>query len=610
MLKTQQEIVSSYDQKITDLTSQITETKKRIDRLSFMRIGFFLLEIFFFVLLVNSANDIWRLAVYGALILPVAGFIVIVRKQSALDREVDYLKQLLWVYQNESNLINGLENGYDHGSVFESELHTYTSDLDIFGRSSLFAKINRSYSKKGISLLSANLSAANPVEVILQRQEAVKELVAKMEETFIFRANLHGHDIEKIEKIKFQLKNQLGMQLDFTRSKFLRFYVLLVPYISISLILLGIFVNDAAWKFLTAFFIINTGWNILINSKVTKVFYCFGGGFNLLNDYALAIRWTENQNWKSTYILNLFTSKVQVSKRIKDLSVIIKNFDARLNILIGGILNALLMWDLRCCISLDRWHQNASDDVIDSLNRIGDFEELISIATLTYNQPNWVFPVMSEKFKLEGKAIGHPLIAEKQRISNDFNLEDEPTVDIVTGSNMAGKSTFLRTLGINMVLAYSGAPVCAEQMTLSVFVINTYMRIIDSLNESTSTFKAELNRLKMILDNIVNDKSTFVLIDEMLRGTNSRDKYLGSKVFVEKLIDERTPALFATHDLQLADLKEKHPDTLRNFHFDIQIMDGEMKFDYKLKQGPCKTFNAAILLKEIGLTLDEVNPLP
>lgn len=169
---------------------------------------------------------------------------------------------------------------------------------------------------------------------------------------------------------------------------------------------------------------------------------------------------------------------------------------------------------------------------------------------------------------------------------------------------MAGKSTFLRTLGINMVLAYAGAPVCAQSMSLSVFSINTYMRIKDSLNESTSTFKAELNRLKMILDHVVRDQDTFVLIDEMLRGTNSRDKYLGSKVFVEKLIAEGTPALFATHDLQLADLKNDHEQTLRNFHFDIQIANGEMKFDYKLKEGPCATFNAAILLKEIGLTLN------
>ena len=130
------------------------------------------------------------------------------------------------------------------------------------------------------------------------------------------------------------------------------------------------------------------------------------------------------------------------------------------------------------------------------------------------------------------------------------------------------------------------------------------MRIKDSLNDQTSTFKAELNRLKMILDAIQSDRNTFVLIDEMLRGTNSKDKYLGSKVFIEKMIEQNTPVLFATHDLQLSEMQEDYPEKIRNYHFDIQIREGEMEFDYKLKQGPCKTFNAALLLKQIGLQLN------
>jgi DNA mismatch repair ATPase MutS len=396
----------------------------------------------------------------------------------------------------------------------------------------------------------------------------------------------------------------LGAQLEFVKGSFLRFYVKLVPYISVGLILAALLISAAFWKILALLFVIHTGWNVLLGSKINKVFYTFGGSSNLLNGYASAILWTENQSWKSSYTLSLLDSKIPVSKEIKGLSKIIQNFDARLNILVGGILNALLLWDLKCCISLDIWYKSSSKDVISALEHLGDFEELISLATTAYNQPDWVFPVVTDQFALATTHIGHPLINEQVRVNNDFHLEAKPTVDIVTGSNMAGKSTFLRTLGINMILAYTGAPVCAKTMQLSVFSINTYMRIKDSLNESTSTFKAELNRLKMILDNVVKDKDTFVLIDEMLRGTNSRDKYLGSKVFIQKLITEKTPALFATHDLQLADLIIDHPETVRNFHFDIQITKGEMKFDYLLKHGPCKTFNAAILLKEIGLTLD------
>ncbi|TCD15859.1 DNA mismatch repair protein MutS [Pedobacter psychrodurus] len=604
MLKQQTEIIADYDQKIKQVTADIAQTKKIIDQLSFMRIGLFLVEILLFILLVRSADDDLRTLIQLGLLMPVIAFAFIVRRQSRLDREIDYKKQLLWVYQNEWNVLNGTANGYDHGQAFESELHPYTSDLDIFGSASLFALINRCSTQSGNNILAKNFAEKSTRDKILRRQEAIIEIKDKIAETYSFRANLHGYDPEKIEQIKIQLKQQLGAQLGFVKSKFLRFYVKLVPYISIALILAAVFVSGVFWKVLALLFVIHTGWNVLLNAKINKVFYCFGGSSNLLNGYASAILWTENQSWKSAYTLSLLDSKIPVSKEIKALSKIIQNFDARLNLLVGGILNALLLWDLKCCISLDIWYKSSSKDVISALGHLGDFEELISLATTAYNQPDWAFPLLTDQLALATTHIGHPLIKEQIRVNNDFHLEAKPTVDIITGSNMAGKSTFLRTLGINMVLAYAGAPVCAKAMQLSVFSINTYMRIKDSLNESTSTFKAELNRLKMILDNVVKDKDTFVLIDEMLRGTNSRDKYLGSKVFVQKLITEKTPALFATHDLQLADLIVDYPETVRNFHFDIQITEGEMKFDYLLKQGPCKTFNAAILLKEIGLTLD------
>ncbi|RDC54484.1 DNA mismatch repair protein MutS [Pedobacter chinensis] len=604
MLKTQAQIISDYSQKISEVNERINQTKKLVDQLSLVRIGLFITEILFFVLLLNSADDGWRTLIQIALILPIIGFMFVVRKQSQLDREIEYQKQLLWVYQNEWNQLNGNPNGYDNGKLFESESHPYSSDLDIFGVASLYSLLNRCYTRNGRDLLAKHLSEKSSGDKILARQVAVKEMLTKIDDTFDFRANLHGHDIEKIEQIKIQLKDQLGEQLTFVRGKFLRFYVASVPYLSVVLLLAAMFVSSIFWKVLVLYFLIHTGWNVLQNSKINKVFYSFGGSSGLLNGYADAILWTENHHWESNYITSLFNSKVPVSKEIKTLSKIIQNFDARLNILVGGILNALLLWDLKCCISLDRWYQSSSRDVISALNHLGNFEELISLATLAHNQPDWVFPEITDTFTLKSEQIGHPLISPKTRIVNNFHVENEPTVDIVTGSNMAGKSTFLRTLGVNMVLAYAGAPVCAKSMSLSVFSINSYMRIKDSLNESTSTFKAELDRLKMILDNITNDENTFVLIDEMLRGTNSRDKYLGSKVFVEKLIEEKTPALFATHDLQLADLKNDHPETLRNFHFDIQIADGEMKFDYKLKQGPCSTFNAAILLQQIGLSLN------
>lgn len=375
----------------------------------------------------------------------------------------------------------------------------------------------------------------------------------------------------------------------------------------LALLIAGMIFGGAAWQVFGLAAVFNMGLTFFNLKDINQVYYGFSGSSNLLNAFSGTINWTEEVKWSSLYIKNLFPAQqegLQVSHQIRQLTKIIQAFDARLNIILSAFLNLFLLWDLKCSINLADWHSKYANEVLEGLDRVCKFEELISFATLTHNQPDWNLPSIEDTFHLRTSELGHPLIPQRTRVLNDFALNPHPTVDIVTGSNMAGKSTFLRTVGINMVLAFAGAPVCAKEMSVSIFKVLSYMRIKDSLNDQTSTFKAELNRLKMILDSIKTSSNSLVLIDEMLRGTNSRDKYLGSKVFIEKLIDQQTPALFATHDLQLSEMIADYPEQVRNYHFDIQINEGEMNFDYKLKHGPCTTFNAALLLKEIGLTLN------
>lgn len=604
MLKTQQLILKHYEVSIKEITDKIAKVKIKVDRFSIIRVALLIVEVFIFIGFVSVQNETLVFILGACLSIPIAVFVIVVKKQNLLIKEELYLKNLLWIYQNEANLLNGLTNGYSDGSSFEDENHPYLSDLDVFGKSSLFALINRCSTQIGINQLLRHLSTENDKKTILERQDAIKEILTKIDSTFEFRAKLKGHDVSKIEQIKNKLKNQLSSQLTFTHQAFLKIYVKLLPYFIAVLFLAAILVGGKLWSILGIFAFINAFITFLFSKKINLVYYGFSGGSALLNDCSVAIKWTEDHNWESNYLLSFFQSKDKVSGQIQALSKIIQAFDARLNILLAAFLNFFLLWDLRCCIQIDEWHKTSSLEVENGLDRIGYFEELIAIATLSYNHPEWIFPTIEDQFSLSTIAIGHPLIKAQQRVDNDYQLLAQPTVDIVTGSNMAGKSTFLRTLGINMVLAYAGAPVCASKMSLSIFKVLTYMRIKDSLNESTSTFKAELDRLKMILTQVALYPNSFVLIDEMLRGTNSRDKYLGSKVFIEKLIDLKTPTLFATHDLQLSELIDLHKDAVRNYHFDIQITEGEMKFDYKIKSGPCTTFNAAILLKEIGLSLD------
>jgi DNA mismatch repair ATPase MutS len=604
MPKTEPAILAYYESLVHENQLKITAVKAKIERFSYLRIALLIAEIGVFIAFVSVANELAVLLSGVCLLVPIIAFIVVVKKQQVLSTEEAYLKNLLWVYQNEVNLITKAENGYDHGTSFEDEDHPYLSDLDVFGKASLYALINRCATKKGIGELAHNLIHESDKAKILARQAAVQEIAADISSTYSFRANLKGHNTDKIAEIKYKLKHQLAKQLNFTHGGFLKLYVKLMPFLTVTVFLAAALLGGKLWSFLSLALLLNAAVTFYYTKWINQVYQGFSGSALLLNDYAIAIAWTEEKHWKSKYILDLFESDEKVSIQIKKLAKIIQAFDARLNILLGAVLNFFFLWDLRCCIKIDQWHQTAALKVENGLDRIGSFEELISIATLTFNHPNWVFPTLADEFSFETTSLGHPLIQRAKRVDNDFSFLDQPTVDIITGSNMGGKSTFLRTVGVNMVLAYLGAPVCASYMRLSIFKLLTYMRIKDSLNESTSTFKAELNRLKMILANVTLHKNAFVLIDEMLRGTNSKDKFMGSKVFIERLIELRTPTLFATHDLQLSELKEIYVHAVRNFHFDIQLNEGEMDFDYQIKEGPCTIFNAAILLKQIGLSLD------
>lgn len=604
MVKTKHNILNNYQNNADNQQKEIVALKKKLNVISFSRLGLFIAEILMVTLIINFGFE-WY---FGVLIaVPLLLFLFLVKRQIKVQKQLTYAEKLLWVYQNElSQLTNG-KNGYNDGTAYADEYHPYSSDLDIFGQGSLYAFVNRCNTQQGLDILADHLSRPNDQVTIEQRQEAIAELETHIEQTFHFRAELQNHKPGQLKVIIRKLQEQLPAQLNFSRNKSLRLYIKVVPFIMTGIFGLGLVFGGWVWQLFGIAALVNIGLTFFYMSHINKVYYGFSRESNLLGAFADTIKWTEDVSWQSPYIKSFFGNMKHpepISKQICKLSSIIQDFDARLNMIVGFFLNVFMVWDLRCSIALCKWYDQSAQQTVEGMTRISRFEELISFATLSYNQPDWNFPVILPSFALNTIELGHPLIPEQVRVLNSFNVEAKPTVDIVTGSNMAGKSTFLRTVGINMVLAFAGSPVCAQQMSLSIFKVLSYMRIKDSLNDQTSTFKAELNRLKMILDAIQANPNSFVLIDEMLRGTNSKDKYLGSKVFIEKLIEQNTPALFATHDLQLSEMQENHPAKIRNYHFDIQITEGEMEFDYKLKLGPCKTFNAALLLKQIGLTLN------
>ena len=259
------------------------------------------------------------------------------------------------------------------------------------------------------------------------------------------------------------------------------------------------------------------------------------------------------------------------------------------------------MWDLYSVMRLERWKVKYGHNVKVWVKIIAELDVYCSLSNYAYNNPDYVYPKISETIILRSSDLGHPLIPANKRVNNDFEINKLGKIDIVTGANMAGKSTFLRTVGINILLALNGMPVCAKSYTFKIIDLFSGMRTADSLKENESYFYAELKRLKYIIEKLQNGKPTLILLDEILKGTNSVDKAKGSWQFVEHLIALNATGIVATHDLTLCEIENNYPENISNKCFEVDIDGQSISFDYKLKMGVTKNMNASILMNQMGL---------
>ena len=599
----EQDIINDYKQRIQNAQIQVSKFEKLVNTYSFLRLG--LIGFLVIAIWVAQANNNFTVIVI-AFVLILFGFAWLVSKQSIFEKERDYFKNLVQVNENEVNSILQHDNLYNNGSNFTNEKHYYSSDLDIFGKASLYQLINRAATVNGNNKLAAWLNAPSAKEIILDRQDAVKEIAAKNDWKLDVQATLLFARKEEPDQLK-RLFIYLGLPLNLKGEKWMGIYAKIAPWL-LSAAIVAAFFNSYAKDIAVLIGLFNMG---LVFSKaeyIKKTSFIADKIGATLAGYAIVFKKIEDEQWNSSLCQKLTqTLKAgKTSEKIKELSELINKLNYHLNLIVGFLLNVFLIWDIRQIIAIENWKRDNHQNFEAAFDVIAEFEALISLSSLNINYTDWNFPQIAddEGYTVTAKKLAHPLIYSKNRVENDYEMDNAFNIDIITGSNMAGKSTFLRTIGINTVLALAGAPVCASEMQVSVITIISYMRIKDSLNESTSTFKAELDRLQMLLAAVDTQPKVFFLIDEMLRGTNSVDKYLGSKAVIEQLIRKKGVGMVATHDLQIALLEKKYLDYVRNFYFDIQVKNGEMLFDYKIKHGECKTFNASLLLKQIGIEVD------
>jgi DNA mismatch repair ATPase MutS len=340
-----------------------------------------------------------------------------------------------------------------------------------------------------------------------------------------------------------------------------------------------------------------------------RIYHLTSRNAKILTAYSKITAELEKENFACKklkgYQSELFVEEKAASSHIKKLSTLLGYFDMRLSKEFHLLFNNLLFWDLHCVYRIEKWKKRTGPVIHKWFDVIGNFEALSTFANALFNNPDWTMPEVSgPEFRLEALSIGHPLIPKPENIRNDIMLKQKGNILIVTGPNMSGKTTFLKTLGVNIVLAMAGGPVCAKRFVLSPLKLYTSMKVTDSLDKKLSLFYAELQRLKMIMDAILRKEPLFFLIDEMLKGTNESDRHKGAIALIKQFVENDADGILATHDLELTKLEQDYTETITNYHFDGYIEGDNLLFDYKLKTGICKSSNALELMKKVGIKIE------
>ncbi len=590
-----------YEQRIISLKTDLNQFLKKKGRFAWLRLMAVLAIItsFYFLL----PYGIWYATAPSFLFL--LAFIWLLFADLKNKSIIEHTKHLITINEEELKAMEGIYYHFKDGTEHIPKEHFYANDLDIFGRASLFQLINRTNSEMGSDCLAKWLLNPAPYQTILKRQEAVKELSTLT----TWRQQLQAFGaLEKIQKNTVdRLERWFEEDYSFAKTKFWLLVRFLVPALVFTVLILNF--TDIVSNYTRNYFLLAAGlFAFYVSKKVTGIHQQVSKITDELEVLDKSIKLIEETNFKSLFLQDLQKQFIQhqnkASAQINKLKKILERLDLRFNFVVFIPLDILLQWDLQQVIALEKWKQQNHQHTINWFTMLGEFEAISSLATLYFNHPKWCFPILKQDhFFIEGKEIGHPLIKASTCVNNPIKIEHSGELMLVTGSNMAGKSTYLRSVGVNAVLAMAGAPVCAAYFCLSPVQIVSSMRVADNLEESTSTFYAELKKLKIIIDKVNNNEKVFILLDEILRGTNSLDRHTGSAALIKQLIKHHAACIIATHDVELAKMKEEYPDNILNYHFDVQVNNEELYFDYKLKEGICTSLNASILMKKIGIEL-------
>ena len=581
-----------YKKQIDIHSEALRKLKRKLALSSTIRLVLFLLACFGVYFFFGNAK-----AVIAIIVLAIAAFIYLISKHSGLQYERDLKKALIAQNETEIEVLNRAFHHLPSGEKYKDPLHFYSQDIDLFGRGSIFQYLNRTALESGSDYL-AKLFTENQIDSIPKKQQAIDELseMSEWRQQFSAIASLVKTEVS-VTHVTNWLKNYKTFVPKWIKPVSLVFSIISVGLIVLNYLDLVSGYAIAGWFFLGL--AISGRYLKKVNdlsSNTSKIQSTFEQFHKLILEI-------ENKDFSSELLSEKRNSIVGSSAKA---SVVLKKFakhldalDQRTNMLIGVIANGFMLRDLRQSYNIEQWIEAHKESVPVWFETITFFDAYNSLGNFDFNHPTYVFPTITDEVPvLKVNGAGHPLLKESTMVRNDFQINSEEFF-IVTGANMAGKSTFLRTVSLQIVMGNLGLPVCAEKAEYNPIKLITSMRTTDSLTDDESYFFSELKRLKFIVDEIKTDRY-FIILDEILKGTNSTDKAIGSRKFVEKLVASNSTGIIATHDLSLCVAAEELPE-VKNYFFDARIENDELYFDYTFKPGICQNMNASFLLKKMQI---------
>lgn len=539
-------------------------------------------------------------------LLTVVAFLFLMARHEIIKQAMAKTQYLIAINQASLERVEGHWTRFvDDGREYIDTGHRYLVDLDIFGQASVFQWLNTTNTYFGRLAFKETLT--NPphdIGEIRRRQKAVQELADDVAWRQEFQANGKFLLEKKHDPMKLINWMEKGDGLGVTQRLLYRALPIFTTVVLLLVLFAGLRYTFLIPPVLIQALILRAG-----AKEIHKVFDSTKRYKDALRAYEDLLTMVETTEFTSEYLTGLKLGLVDergrfASARIRALGRMVELMDLRYNALFYLPLNVLFLWDYQCLMALERWKRESGRYLRRWLEYIGQMEALASLAVLNYDHPEWALPeLVEESYLLQASKLGHPLLPDDTRICNDVQLKGAGNILVITGSNMSGKSTLLRTVGLNLVLGYMGARVSADSFRCSLMEVYSSMRLSDNLEQSISSFYAELLRVKMIIEAAKKRIPMLFLLDEIFRGTNSRDRHLGAKTVLRNLSREGAMGLVSTHDLELADLEKEPGLKIKNYHFAETYENGEIRFDYKLKTGVSTTSNAIYLMKMIGIEI-------